>query len=745
MQDGYGDGWNGGQLQVFVNNTLVGNFRANNFGSIDSFSVCDNDVVSLNYTSGEYEEENSYQLLDETWHVIFHDETSPKTGLAFKGNTKCGGNVMRGSYPCTALPIDTSQCIVASNSGFSSSAILPTCANYQGRDMWYAIKVPRSGNLSIEADSGSLKNINLAVWTANQCDNLRILACNEGSDSKASIQFSNFTPKSDLYIQVFGNGGTTGSFRLCVKDLGFVPLDSSELPIVYINTLGQTIVSDTKINGTMDIKYNGPGKITLSSDSSNIYKGNIGIEIRGASSSGYPQPPYGFETRDSIGANNDVSILGMPEENDWVLLSNYNDRSLVRNSLAFKIFNDMGNYSIKTSLCEVLIDSLYKGIYLLGEKIKRDKNRVNIAKLNPIDTTGDEVTGGYILQQNYWDESNSFKSNYSPIDHPGFDVHFVYEYPQPEVIAPQQKSYIASYIDSLEAALYSDDFADITNGYRKYMDVKSFIDYFIVNEVARNADGFKKSVFYNKDKFSNGGKLKAGPVWDFDWAWKNLYGCAIYETFDGSGWAHLNNDCPTDNYSTGWYVRLLQDSNFTNVLRCTYAQYRSNILDTIVLFAYIDSIKNVVQHAQERHFKKWPILSISGPAPELGAIANTYNAETDTLKTWIIKRLKWLDANLPGKCTTNAVLEPSINEKLTCYPNPTADRLLVKYDVKHSQNIVLKIMNGLGQEVMSFDKGRQESGPHTSIIDTSMLTPGIYVFCLKQDKILAKTKFYIVR
>ena len=229
----------------------------------------------------------------------------------------------------------------------------------------------------------------------------------------------------------------------------------------------------------MDIKYNGPGSITYVTDSSNVYSGNIGIEIRGGTSAGYPQTPYGIETRTASGSNNNVSILGMPPENDWVLISNFNDRSLIRNTLAFKLFGEMGNYSVRTTLCEVLVDSTYEGIYVFGEKLKRDHNRVDIAKLLPADTTGDELTGGYILQQNYWSENNSFQSNYSPIDHPDFDVHFVYEYPKWDTINAPQKAYIASYVDSLETALYSEDFADPVTGYRKYLDVKSFIDYFL--------------------------------------------------------------------------------------------------------------------------------------------------------------------------------------------------------------------------------------------------------------------------
>lgn len=334
----------------------------------------------------------------------------------------------------------------------------------------------------------------------------------------------------------------------------------------------------------------------------------------------------------------------------------------------------MGQYSPRMQLCEVLLDSVYKGIYIFGEKIKRDKNRVNIANLKPEDVEGDNLTGGYVLQQNYWDPSTSFQSNYSPIDHPEFDVHFVYEYPKPEDITEVQKLYIASFVDSLETALYSPDFTDPEIGYRKYLDVKSFIDYFLLNELARNNDGFKKSVFFHKDRFSNGGKMKAGPIWDFDWAWKNMWGCDIFSAIDGSGWAHHINDCPTDNYSCGWYVRLFQDSTFLDELKCTYEDYRETIFDTNYVFNYIDSIGLAVANAQERHFKKWPILGISGPAPEVNAIATTYAAELDTLKSWINLRLNWLDANMPGLCSpATGVFDPASQQAwIDYYPTPTS-------------------------------------------------------------------------
>jgi hypothetical protein len=728
MQDSYGDGWNGGSVEVFVNSISIGDFSATGFGSSESFDVCTGDSFELLYTAGDYENENSYMLLNQVWNVLFSQGINPPTGVVFSSTADCNEIAIPGSHPCNAIAIDTGQCVIANNTGFQSTGLNPGCASYQGSDIWFAMQVPSSGNLSFQTDNGSLSDTGLAVWQGSLCSIVHSLGCDDdgGNGYYSFLSLFNLEPDQTIYIQVFGYGGGTGSFELCVDDLGTVEFDSSELPIFMINTLDQTIVADTKIDCLLDVKYNGPGSMTFVNDPSNIYSGNIGIEIRGASSSGYPQHPYGFETRDALGENSNVSILGMPAENDWVLLSNYNDRSLVRNALAFKLFGDMDNYSVRTSLCEVLVDSVYAGIYLFGEKIKRDNNRVDIAKLTTLDIAGDDLTGGYILQQNYWDANNSFESNYSPIDHPGFDVHFVYEYPEPDSILSVQKTYIASYVDSLETALYSENFADPELGYRKYLDVKSFIDYLIVNELARNADGFKKSVFFNKDKYSNGGKLKAGPVWDFDWAWKNLYGCELYETFDGSGWAHHNNDCPTDNYSTGWYIRLLQDPSFSDELQCTYQNYRQTILDTTYLFAYIDSMDNLLQNAQARHFQRWPILGMSGPAPEIGAIATTYSAELDTLKSWITIRLDWLDANMPGICIPSGS-EIITSNNFNYFPNPASDFVQIDYSISDPKVVNVSILNFIGETVRLSNLGMQSVGAHSTKIDTEGLPSGIYI------------------
>lgn len=742
MSDSYGDSWNGGYLQVFQNNENLGEFFAVGSATTETFSFCTGDTVVLIYTFGDYEEENSFIFFDAGYNQILNEGPNIESGVPFVFIVNCETEVIPGNHPCLALPIDTLSCVTESNLNVTGTGLNPGCANYQGGDIWFVTQIPPSGNLDITTAAGNINDSGVAAWIGNNCSNLTTVGCNDdnGIDYYSRLNLSDLVPGSTLYIQVFGYQGAAGTFELCINDPGRITVDSTELPLVLINTLNQTIVNDEKINALMEIKYNGIGNLTYFTDSANIYNGNIGIEIRGASSAGYPQRPYGFEFRDSSGNNLNASILGMPAENDWVLLSNFNDRSLLRNALAFKIFEGMGNYSVRSRLVEVLVDSSYRGIYLLGEKIKRDANRVDIATLNSNENQGDELTGGYILQQNLSNAENSFLSNYSPIDHPDLDVRFRYEEPSADSITIPQKQYIASYVDSLETALYNINFTDSENGYRKYLDVKSFIDYFLVNEVSRNNDGFKKSVFFNKDKFSNGGKLKAGPVWDFDWAWKNMYSCSIFEATDGSGWAHLINDCGPDNNSCGYYVRMLQDTSFANELKCAYLQYRETVLSFEYLSSFIDSVGSLVNNAQVRHFQKWPVLGISGPAPEVAPFPTTYSEELQALKNWINTRLTWLDSNMPGNCNTSSIAETQSKSSIKIFPNPSLGSIQFSGLNEDYGAELIKIYDVSGRLVQQI-----KIGSDLNFIILNITNPGAYTFIIEGKNGMIETgKIFIV-
>jgi CotH kinase protein/Secretion system C-terminal sorting domain len=513
-------------------------------------------------------------------------------------------------------------------------------------------------------------------------------------------------------------------FGQTISNKSPVVFTTSNLPIVLINTAGVEIPDEPKIDATMQIIYNGVGAINNVTDVPNAFNNKIGIELRGASSINYPQKPYKLETRNALNVKQNVSLLGMPSESDWILLSNYNDKVFIRNTLSYKLFNEMGNYATRTKFCEVVLNGEYVGVYLLMENIKRGNNRVNIAKLDPIENTGIDVTGGYIIKNDYWSAADSWLSNFHPINHLNLDVHLVYEYPKPENISLEQKSYIQTFINNFETALYSSDFADLTIGYNKYIDVNSFIDYLVVNELARNADGFKKSSYFHKDIDTPTAmsKLKAGLIWDFDWAWKNINECSFYAATDGSGWAYNVNDCGPDVNSPGWFVRLLQDSNFQNKFRCRWNNLRTSTLSTANLMTYIDNSALELNQSQARHYQKWEHLGVDSGTPEIEPDPTTYSGQVQKFKDWLNTRLTWLDANIPGD--SNSCLALSNNEEVflkndvSVYPNPV--RNLLNIENKNQIISTIEIYDFLGKLIIS--KNNEVS------IDVSNVENGIY-FC----------------
>ncbi|MBM78805.1 MAG: hypothetical protein CL846_10015 [Crocinitomicaceae bacterium] len=537
----------------------------------------------------------------------------------------------------------------------------------------------------------------------------------------SSINAQLLEPNTTYYIVVDGySSNSNGNYQLNIESsIGLNAPDSSNLPLVLIQTNNQQIVDEPKINVDFKIIDRGLGLFNHTYDFANVYDGIAGIEIRGSYSSTLPQKPFGIETRDLFGENNNVSLFDMPKENDWILLANYNDKTFIRNILAFDIFTKMGHYAPRTKLCEVIIDSIYNGIYVFTEKIKRDKGRVDIAKLDLDDNAGDSLTGGYIFRIDYWDWNNSWLSNYTNPNFPNDDVRYVYNYPDIDDISIPQKSYIQQKVSAFEDALWGSNFEDPILGYRPFINTRSFIDYFIVNEFARNVDGFKKSRNFHKDKDSKDSLIYAGPVWDFDWAFKDHSSAML----NGAGWRH-DYSGPSDVKPPGWYIRLLQDSTFANDLSCRYFNLRNTVLDTSNLFQFIDSLGNVLDEAQERHYVRWPILGINVGTPEIGIQPNTYEGELLKFKNWIIDRLNWLDANMPGNCPNVGIPQHLINEPVfNIYPNPT-DEIVTISSSNNIKILNIKVYDQIGKFQKDFNSSK------VSLID---MVPGLYIFEVEHE------------
>lgn len=459
-----------------------------------------------------------------------------------------------------------------------------------------------------------------------------------------NMQAANGTWKLRIKDHSAGFSGTLNSWSIT---FGALPFTSSDLPILVMNTNGGTIVDDPKIPVDLKIIYNGPGQRNYLTDTTYDYNGLIGIELRGSSSQGMPKKPYGFETWDAQQEDVKVSLLGLPEESDWILLANYSDKTLMRNALSYKLANKTGHYAPRTKFCELIINGSYRGVYVLAEKIKRDSARVDVAKMLPTDISGDELTGGYIIKVDKMTGSggDGWLSAVPPVNASGNQaIKFQYVYPKPDSIQPEQEVYIKNFVDSFETALNSSYFQNETTGWRHFMDENSVIDFFLINEMSRNVDGYRISTFLHKEKITKGNKLKMGPVWDYDIAWLNADYCSGEST---TGWAYNFNDvCGNDGSLVPfWWQRFRQDTLFNKRLYCRYTELRNDFLSLDSLNSFVDSMAAELDESQARNFVKWPILGTyvwPNPSP----IPADYPGEISKLKGWFVNRLGWMDGQI---------------------------------------------------------------------------------------------------
>ncbi|MFT4987005.1 MAG: hypothetical protein ACI9QR_002014 [Flavobacteriaceae bacterium] len=532
--------------------------------------------------------------------------------------------------------------------------------------------------------------------------------------------------------------------------------NSSNLPIVNINTNGQNILDNTRIVADLGVIYNGGTSRNYTSDPFNNYNGKISIEYRGSSSQGFPKKSFSLETQDALGENNNVSILDMPIENDWVLYAPYSDKSLIRNVLTYQLGESLDRYAPRTQLCELLINNEYQGVYVFTEKVKRDDNRVDIAKLTVNDTIGDDLTGGYILKIDK--STNGFGFNWdSPILPPfttNANINFKLHYPKENKELPVQSAYIENYVTAFENSLNGPDFTDSLLGYRNFIDVSSFIDFFILNEVTRNVDGFRLSTYFYKDKDSKGGKLSLGPLWDFNLAFGNADYCQGSLT---TGWgSDFNQNC-SDTYTIPfWWNKLKTDTTYINELKCRWDSLRVHQMHTDSIFLSIDSLVVQLDESQERNFMKWSILdSYVWPNNYVGV---SYENEITYLKNWIEDRVVWMDDNMPGNCiyvepepvdtvvtpidttvipidSTVSILELNEAFKVQIYPNPAKDIATIAFQDYSINERALNIVDMNGALLHSYRSAEKQV-----IINLTSYPKGVYFISIVEGDVCVKRK-----
>jgi hypothetical protein len=406
----------------------------------------------------------------------------------------------------------------------------------------------------------------------------------------------------------------------------------SNLPIVVINTdYGIEIPDDPRIWANMKIIYRGEGQRNYLTDQSAPeylnYNGRIDIELRGSSSQALDKKAYGFSTRKSDNATDlNVSLLGLPADNDWILLNNVFDPSMIRNYLSYNLSRMIGEYASRTVFCELVINGQYRGLYLLLEKIKQGKDRINIRKMGTDDNKYPDVTGGYITKADKTTGNDPvawLMSSYNWVD----DIAYIHDTPKPEFITPEQNYYIRSVFFKLQDLAFAGN-QSVESGYPSVIDIPSFIDYMILNELASNADAYTYSTFYHKDKNA---KLRAGPIWDLDLTYGNDLFIWGYDRSKNYWWQFNNGD----NDGTKYWTDLFKNAKFKCYLskRWNYLISPGEPLNYDTITALIDRVVDQIGEALVREKQLW------------GTVGNHF-AEISNMKSWIRQRITWISQNV---------------------------------------------------------------------------------------------------
>lgn len=445
------------------------------------------------------------------------------------------------------------------------------------------------------------------------------------------------------------------SFLLVVTvGLDSQSLTDSNLPIVIINTDGGApVVDDPRVLASMKIIYRGPGERNYVTDQNNPqylnYDGRIDIEIRGSSSQVTPKKQYGFTTRmaDNV-TNNNVSLLGMPEENDWIFNGMVFDPALIRDYLCFNLSRQIGEYASRTAYCELIINGSYMGLYLLQEKIKADDNRVDIVKIDVNDNSMPKVSGGYITKADKTTGGDPIA--WTMINPNGTTVDYIHELPKPENVTAEQNIYIQSQFLELLATAASHN-ASIIDGYPSIIDIPSFIDHILISELSSNADAYQYSTFFHKDR---NGKLRAGPMWDNDLTFGNDLFFWGYDRSKFNFWQFSNGD----NEGSRFWKELYNDDSF----RCYLSRRWNELgaegepLNPSVLEAFIDQTVEHISEAVARDDTRW------------GNTGN-HQQQIGALKSWLDNRIPWITTNLgPFDLCSNPYLPALVITKIMYHP-----------------------------------------------------------------------------
>ena len=488
----------------------------------------------------------------------------------------------------------------------------------------------------------------------------------------------------------------------CLASFAFA--QTYDLPIIFVDTKQQCLDNKLleKIPATMKVL---DGQTNNVADSAKGAFYNIGIKVRGQSSAMFPKPGYSVEVRNEKGEGMDASMFGLPPSDDWVFHGPYVDKSMLRNALAYWLFRQAGRYAPRTKHFDLYINGVYRGVYVMVEKIKRGKYRVNVSKLKEDDIAGDSLTGGYIwaFDKTGTNTGGAGDQKTGGIEAEGFNtsdgLNVILHYPKKANIQKQQEEYLKKYLNDLEALFKNGKNGD---GFEKYVDLGSAVDYVLHQEITNNGDSYWCSFFLHKPKNKTNkegvyteGKVTLGPPWDFNLAMSNggmMGGSGNKWQIEskggggGGGWGGgWGGGGMGSLKAPNWLIGLWKRSDYQDEMKKRWAELRSGVWHTKVMDAYLDSMKTYLTKAADRNFKRWPNLGKNSgqndPDPEPmkycssqgggygigmgGNNAKTWDGEVEHLRAKMKDRMAWMDQKFgftePANPVVTGPVDPEIH------------------------------------------------------------------------------------
>ena len=411
---------------------------------------------------------------------------------------------------------------------------------------------------------------------------------------------------SDIMITATGKGGTSAIplvLETVLTNPAFTP-STTNIPVVDIETTGQAPITskDTYVTGSMTI--------TDTSNSSNNYSGTMEIKGHGNSTWGMPKKPY------RVKLDSKAKLFGMPSEKNWVLLANYDDKTMLRDAVASEVSNIIGMaWAPRSKFVELMLNGAYVGTYQFIENVDINSNRVNITDS---DASADPTADGFLMEQ---DMTQGDTFNWAT-------PHGAYiGSNDPDPPTPAGEVYIQNLVNNSEAAFYAPNAPDPTTGWRADWDQDSLVNWFLVDEFMGNQDADGHSMYFYKD--AGAVPFYAGPIWDFDISSGNdNYGAIQSPTVPWVGTTNV------------WYIQLMKDPTFVAAVKAKWAAVEPQIASTIP--DYINTQASALTVAASNNYSRWPNLSQQvWPNPEA---AGTYQGEVSYLQQWLASRLAYMNS-----------------------------------------------------------------------------------------------------